>query len=115
KKEFLNKQPLDQYSDAAVWSDLAMMKTFVNRIYSTIGMSLDRPMMAVISDEAVMNTDYSGISNVTNSLITPSDYSFFDAWGGRQRANTWAPIYSSIRAANLFLEKVEQNEYNDET
>lgn len=113
-KDFLEKTPLDQYGETIVWSDLALMENFVNNIYTQIGISLDRPMMSVICDEAMMNTNYGGTSNITNSLISPSDYSFFDTWGGRQRTNTWKYIYLSIRACNLFLENVEKHTYPDE-
>ena len=31
--DFLNVDPLDRYSDAAVWTDKALVTSFVNNIY----------------------------------------------------------------------------------
>jgi hypothetical protein len=109
KKDFLNVQPLDKFSDEAVWKDPALVQTFVNNIYLGVPHGFSNIMMAAIVDEAMYNADF-GSSNVTNSLITPSDYGIFDEtyWtGNRQRGMNWSIVYKFIRAANIFFEKID--------
>jgi len=112
-KDYLNKEPLDQYGENAVWGDLALMETFVNNIYYDIAHGFDGKIgMELLCDEAMRVADR-GASNVTKSLITPTDYSIFDSQIG-QRKMTWTNVYKNIRACNLFLEQVEKNTYDDE-
>jgi hypothetical protein len=114
QEEFLDRQPMNQYGEGAVWSDLSMMEHFVNQIYYNIGHSFDRPMLGVLTDESMFDPGSDqGHGNVMKSLITPSDYSIFDTWSRTQKMR-WSHSYSSIRACNLFLEQVEQNTYDDE-
>lgn len=40
KKEFLNTQPLDQFSEDAVWTDPILAQTFVNSIYKRLWPSI---------------------------------------------------------------------------
>ncbi len=87
KKDFLNQQPLDKFSDEAVWKDPSLVQSFVNNIYLGIPHGFSNIMMSSITDETKYNADF-GSSNVTKSLITPSDLGIFDIgyWtGNRQR------------------------------
>lgn len=109
KKDFLNQQPLDKYSDEAVWKDPALVQTFVNNIYLGLPHGFSNIMMSSIVDETSYNADF-GSSNVTKSLITPSDLGIFDLgyWtGNRQRMMNWSMVYKFVRSANMFFEKVE--------
>lgn len=109
KKDFLNQQPLDKYSDEAVWKDPALVQTFVNNIYLGIPHGFSNIMMSAMADETTYNADF-GSSNVTLSRITPSDYSIFDEnfWtANRQRGMNWAIVYKFVRASNLFFEKID--------
>ena len=74
KKDFMNLQPQDAYSDEAVWSDPALVQTFVNNIYLGIPHGFSNIMMSSMVDETSYNADF-GSANVTKSLVTPSDYS----------------------------------------
>ncbi|PSR54029.1 RagB/SusD family nutrient uptake outer membrane protein [Adhaeribacter arboris] len=118
--DFLDKQPSSEYSGNVVWTDLALMQTFVNNVYNNIPHGFTELMMASISDEAILTFD-GGSSNVTKSLITPSDYSVFEPNNGwmsgvhaRAWKMSWETVYKSIRACNLFLQEVEKNTYDDE-
>jgi hypothetical protein len=109
KKDFLNKTPLDKYSDEAVWKDPSLVQTFVNNIYLGIPHGFSNIMMSAMVDETTYNADF-GSSNVTLSRITPSDYSIFDEgfWtANRQRGMNWSIVYKFIRSANLFFEKID--------
>lgn len=116
KKDFMNLQPLDKYSDEAVWKDPALIQTFVNNIYLGIPHGFSNIMMSSMVDETSYNADF-GSSNVTKSLITPSDYSIFEEsyWtGNRQRMMTWSMVYKFIRPANIFFEKIDAAPFENE-
>jgi hypothetical protein len=115
KKDFLNQQPLDKFSDEAVWKDPALIETFVNNIYGGIPHGFSNIMMSSMVDETMYNADF-GSSNVTKSLISPSDYGIFDEgyWtGNRQRGMNWSRVYKFVRSANLFFEKINAAPFDD--
>ena len=108
-KKSLDLTPTNQFSDATVWSDPSLIQTFVNNIYGGVPMGFSNIMMASYDDESMYNADF-GSSNVTKSLITPSDLSLFasDYWtSNRTRQLNWQWGYKFIRAANVFFNKIE--------
>lgn len=116
KKDFLDVKPLDKFSDEAVWKDPALIQTFVNNIYLGIPHGFSNIMMSSMVDETTYNADF-GSSNVTKSLITPSDYSIFDEnyWtGNRQRGMNWRMIYKFVRAANVFFLNIDNASFPNE-
>jgi starch-binding outer membrane protein, SusD/RagB family len=115
KKDFLNVTPQSSYSDEAVWKDPNLVKTFVNNIYLGVPHGFSNIMMCSLDDEAMYNADF-GTSNVTKSLITPSDLEIFDPnyWtGNRQRLMHWNMVYKFVREANLFFEKINGVPFDD--
>ncbi len=112
KKNVLDLEPLDQYGQEAVWGDLGLMQTFVNNIYYGIYHGFDGKIgMQMLTDEAMRVSDR-GASNVTNSLVSPSDYSVFGSQVGQIKL-TWDPLYRSIRSCNVFLDQVKKHSYDD--
>jgi hypothetical protein len=112
--DFLDREPLDQYGETAVWSDLPMIEHFVNNIYWYIGHSFDRPMIGVFTDESLFDPGSDqGHANVLKSLITPSDYGVFDSWSRTQKMR-WEHHYKYIRACNLFFDQTALHTYDDE-
>lgn len=117
KKDFLNQEPLDKYSDEAVWKDPALVQTFVNNIYLGVPHGFSNIMMSSMVDETSYNADF-GSSNITLSKVTPSDYSIYDEgfWtANRQRGMNWSIVYKFVRAANLFFERVNAVPFDDTT
>ena len=111
--DFLDKQPLDQYGEGAVWGDIALIETFVNNIYYQIPHGFEGKIgMSMVCDEAMRVSDR-GASDVTRSLITPSNFSIFNNQPLQQKFK-WEHVYKQVRACNLFLEQVEENTYEDE-
>ena len=107
QKDFLEKQPLDQFSEEVVWKDPALVETFVNNIYFGLPHGFSTLMMSTLTDESMAVWDW-GTSNATKSLVTPSDYSVWDFWtGNRYKGMIWTNVYKNLRACNLFLEKIE--------
>src|SRR5687767_3196792 len=92
KKDFMNFKPSNQFEGESVWSDPALIQTFVNNIYLGVPHGFSNIMMSSIVDETMYNADF-GTSNVTKSLISPSDYGLFDEsyWtANRQRGMNWS-------------------------
>lgn len=115
KKDFLDLSPLDRLSDDQVWKDPALAQTFVNNLYLGIPHGFSNIMMSSTADETMYNADF-GSSNVTKSLMSPSDLSVFDPgfWSGnRQRGVQWSTVYKFVRAANLFFERMEKATFSD--
>jgi hypothetical protein len=116
KKDFMNLQPSDKFSDEAVWKDPALIEIFVNNIYLGVPHGFSNIMMSSMVDETMYNADF-GSSNVTKSALSPSDYGIFDEnfWtANRQRGMNWSVVYKFIRAANLFFEKSSAAPFEDE-
>lgn len=116
KKDFMNLQPSDKFSDEAVWKDPALMELFVNNIYLGVPHGFSNIMMASLVDESMYNADF-GSSNVTKSMLSPSDYGIFDEnfWtGNRQRGMNWSMVYKFIRSTNLYFEKSVDAPFNSE-
>lgn len=107
KKDFLNTKPLNKYSDAVVWSDPALVQTYVNGIYSSIPFPFITLMLSNLVDETQFNAGWEA-NNVTSSQITPSYLGVFDPnfWVSHERYMTWDASYKNIRACNLFMEKI---------
>lgn len=107
-KKQLDVLPVDQFSDASVWNDAALIQTFVNNIYSGVPHGFGCIMMASMADESMYNADF-GSSNVTKSLINPSDFSIFDAnfWASNMKQLNWTTAYKYVRATNVFFDKIE--------
>lgn len=114
KDDFLDKDPLDKFSEQAVWNDPALVQTFVNNIYFGNPHGFSNQMLASLTDESMYNADF-GSSNVTKSLVTPSDYSVWDMnWTGqRYRGMIWNNVYKYIRSCNVFFERIDEAPFED--
>jgi hypothetical protein len=116
KKDFLDVLPLDKYSDEAVWKDPALVQTFANNIYLGIPFPFQTLMVSSAVDESMAVWDWE-TGNVARSLITPSYLGNWDPgfWTGPERQMVWEPTYKNIRACNLFLEKIDNVPFDDQT
>ena len=107
KNDVLELQPLSQYADEAVWNeDPALIQDFINNIYRGLGQSGVRVMLGTYVDETMLTFGW-GADNVTNSLITPSDFSRFSNTADQSGFYIWENVYKYIRACNLFFSKIE--------
>ncbi|MDX9881591.1 MAG: RagB/SusD family nutrient uptake outer membrane protein [Prolixibacteraceae bacterium] len=102
--DFLNTEPSTEFSELAVWSDPALVETFINQIYFRLDEPLtDGRMKANYVDEG----HYRGNSNSRNfnrSNITTDN---IPGWG-TNRYRSWADLYKSIRYCNIFFENIER-------
>ena len=108
-KEFLEKQPLSEYSSESLWKDAGLIEAFVNEIYSGIHLEFSQVTFSSLVDESMYrlnNTD------VNNSLITPSYLSSFTSPG--MKKVSWQSLYLYIRSSNLLLENIDAAPITDE-
>jgi hypothetical protein len=111
KKEdlFLNKQPLGEYSEGAVWSDPALVETFVNSMYrDALGLPLSTEMISNFTDESNLNWNW-GINDFNKCLMTPDGLvGWVVDWGTCPFTThfTWNPLYSNVRRSNIFFSNI---------
>ena len=110
----LDLAPLSEFPAEAVWNDPALIQTFVNNIYSGVPHGFGCIMMASMADESMYNADF-GSSNVTKSLLNPSDMSIFDAnfWASNLKQYNWTTTYKYVRATNVFFTNIEAAPVDD--
>ncbi|TAM98640.1 MAG: RagB/SusD family nutrient uptake outer membrane protein [Chitinophagaceae bacterium] len=109
EKGFLNKAPLDQYSDANVWADSALTMRFVDNIYGNIYSIYDdagnnyQPYAAIpgagflpmdITDEGIDRYLSGTPLQINEGQYNPSTGVYKDIWTG---------VYKNVRSCNLFL------------
>jgi hypothetical protein len=115
KKNFLDVTPVDRFSDETVWSDPALVQTFVNNTYLGIPFPFSTLMVSSSVDESMAVWDWES-SNATKSLITPTYLAIWGSnfWTGNLRNMVWEPMYRNIRATNLFFEKIDKLVFDDQ-
>lgn len=101
KEDILDLQPLNAYSDAAVWKDPLLVEAFINGIYNQMDMPLGKYVFGVLCDEAERRGG-SSQRKFCNSELTPDQ---IPGWSGHP---TWQLCYKAIRACNKFFENAEQ-------
>ena len=112
KDDFLNKQPLGDYSEGAVWGDPNLIETFVNSMYrNALGFPFAIERLSDYSDETLFTPDWD-VTNFNKSLMTSDGlYGWSTDWGnGDPTAHTlhfrWNSLYSNVRRTNIFFSKI---------
>jgi len=108
KDKFLNKQPLGDYSETAVWSDPALVQTFVNSMYrNALGFPFSIERLSDYSDETLFTPDWD-VTNFNKSLMTSDGLLGWQVdWATPHTLHfRWAPLYSNIRRTNIFFSKI---------
>ncbi|MDF1576122.1 MAG: RagB/SusD family nutrient uptake outer membrane protein [Bacteroidales bacterium] len=117
QKDFLQLDPLSDYSDAAVWNDPALIETFVNNIYrNALGFPFAIERLSDYVDESHFTPDWD-VTNFNKCLMTSDGLMGWDVdWGDNSpskhtRHYRWGPLYSNVRACNIFFEKTAGADY----
>ncbi len=107
QKDYLQLDPLSDYSDAAVWNDPALIETFVNNIYrNALGFPFSIERLSDYVDESHFTPDWD-VTNFNKSLITSDGLMGWEVdWATPHTLHyRWAPLYSNVRACNIFFQK----------
>jgi len=111
--EFLNKQPLGDYSETAVWNDPALAQTFVNSMYrNALGFPFAIERLSDYSDESHFTPDWD-VTNFNKGLITQDDLLGWDVdWTFDPTPHTmhyrWSPLYTNVRRASIFFSRINK-------
>ena len=109
--DFLNVKPEDRFNETAVWKDPGLVEAFVNEMYRGLNHGIRELMLGSLVDESHFIHNY-GSSQVVQSNLTSGDIGSFDR-GDFEEFN-WPVLYARIRQINLFLENIEEVEFDDE-
>jgi hypothetical protein len=106
--DFLNKQPLGDYSETAVWSDPALVQTFVNSMYrNALGWPFAIERLSDYSDESHFTPDWD-VTNFNKSLITQDGLMGWESGNSYHTQHfRWTPLYANVRRANIFFSKID--------
>lgn len=109
--DLLDKAPIDRITEDAVWSDPALVQTFVNSKYRDLGFGFnwngDELMWASASDESLFSHDY-GMWAINKGEITPSNLAIlgYGPTENNGNMNPWSKNYRYIRDANQFFARI---------
>ena len=109
QQDFLNKQPLGDYSETAVWSDPALIQTFVNSMYrDALGFPFSIERLSDYSDETHFTPDWD-VTNFNKSLMTSDGLLGWQVdWATPHTLHfRWEPLYGNVRRANIFFSKIK--------
>jgi len=113
-EDFLDKKPLGDYAEDAVWGDPALVETFVNSMYrNALGFPFAIERLSDYSDESHFTPDWD-VTNFNKSLMTSDGLQGWSVdWGnGDPTAHTlhfrWDPLYANVRRASIFFSKINK-------
>ena len=102
--EILDVDPVDSFTDAAVWNDLSLAEAYLNTSYTQIKAEASKgSRFASLTAELYQMHTY-GTENVRQGYLSPDNSGFGwedDMW------DPWNYFYGSIKDVNLFLEKID--------
>lgn len=112
--DILDKAPLTEISEEALWEDPALVQAFVNSRYNQVGHGWTESMMSSVVDE----TELSWLRGceVTNfARINPSDLGRMNGgwWGWDNRS--WSTKWNNIANCNIFFERIDNVPFADES
>lgn len=114
EEEILDKNPLTEISEADVWTDPNLVESFVNARYNKIGHGWAESWQSSVVDETYL-TWSRGCEPYTQGYVNPSDLGRMNGawWGWDNRS--WSNDWRNISNCNLFLERVDEVDFADET
>lgn len=106
----LDQAPLDSFTDDAVWSDLALSETYLNKVYNTVrGQLSTNTLWDNFSEETFHKHGY-GTNNTTHCLMSPdAAYMCYyeENWKSATQTNNWGYYYGFINTINIFLSNID--------
>ncbi|MDD3063490.1 MAG: RagB/SusD family nutrient uptake outer membrane protein [Massilibacteroides sp.] len=96
--DFLDVKPLDSFTEEAVFSDVKLTETYVNKRYTEIKDGFGNLGLRYISDEAYHNFNSGSPYLYNRGEVTP------DQMGGY---STWKDYFTAIKNCNIFFENID--------
>lgn len=101
----LDVDPVDSFTDAAVWSELALAEAYLNSSYTRIKPESEKGSRYASLSEEVYQMHTYGTENVRQGYLSNDNSSFGweqDMW------NPWHYWYRSIKEINIFLGNIDE-------
>jgi len=114
-EDFLQLDPLSDYSDAAVWNDPALIETFVNNIYrDALNLPFSIERLSDYTDESHFTPDWD-VTNFNKCLMTSDGLMGWSVdWATPYTMHfRWEPLYSGIRACNIYFDKMKDADFEE--
>lgn len=102
EKDFLDRKPLDTYSELDVWTDLNLVETYVNSKYRVLPHVYNWDVasgtgLSAASDEGYSRFNYENVFQWNQGTMSPDNLSM----------DSWTTDYSYIRDCNTFFQKID--------
>lgn len=97
KKDFLNSQPLDRFSDEDVYKDSTLTSLFLNNLYANIPTEFGGTMTDALSDQLYSKDNLNIYQNNFAASTVPFVFS-----------NTWNNRYLTIRRCNILIANIDR-------
>lgn len=96
KKDFLQRDPLDAYSNTSLWSSQSDARAALNACYSGWEDAYNIYYLDAVSDNLYNQFPWEGYSDYGNGTVTPADGNAASRWS-----------YTTIQRCNWFLENID--------
>lgn len=114
-KDVFQEEPLDRFSDTAVWGDLNLVTIFQNEIYNGMENWVTGGLApSSMVDDSYSNFNWSAERTVTHGDLTPDNsasvgvvYNKGGSYVTGNQSGKWGYMYKKIRAINLFFSKID--------
>ncbi|MEP3570742.1 MAG: RagB/SusD family nutrient uptake outer membrane protein, partial [Flavobacteriaceae bacterium] len=108
--DILDIPPQDRISEAAVWSDAALIRAYHNQIYNGIDHAKGPNPMAKATDEIAYNSVNRYPGPILNATLTADNVTDRTNFRGGGSVYTWRKDYELIREILVFLDRMEVDE-----
>lgn len=100
--DMLDLKPLDKLSEKDVWTDAALVQTYVNGCYNSINQGYRQDMMIGLCDEGYDLHGTGGSERVQKGEVTADNVTSISG-----SLNYWKTAYDAIRKINVFFENID--------
>lgn len=104
-EKILDKTPLNEYSNATVWTDINLASTYLNNCYADVGTGFLGVVLGSVTDEVLNGR---GPNATAYHLGTINADRLSDTYGDPWYTTMSWPIDTSIQKINIFLGKIDQ-------
>jgi len=117
---FLDRQPLDSVSDAAVFNNAGLSEAYVNALYTSLPDPMQEGNISCITDEAFFRYGGSSTRYMADGFVTASNVVYISEGGEAHSSRTtilniWTRAYDRIRKMNIFIEQMKSSEIEEAT
>ena len=97
--DILDVDPLDKFTENEVFSDVNLLKSYVQRNYTLPQTGWDQTALRFSCDESINNFNWNNANQVLEGAVTPDQLGNLDIWKS---------YYAYIKNCNIFFEHMDQ-------